>query len=81
MGVKLEKEIRDRVWGDRVDKEEGDEIACGGWHWLRDESNSSSPLKNKREERRENREERSGEEKKERDKEKKKNFNYSSSLL
>ena len=54
--MKLEKEIRDRVWGDRVDKEEGDEIACGGWHWLRDESNSSSPLKNKREERTEKRE-------------------------
>ncbi|KAF3568857.1 hypothetical protein DY000_02013279 [Brassica cretica] len=68
LGVKPEKEIRDRVWADRVDKEEGDEIACGGWHRLHHESDSSSPPKNKREERREKRE---AEKTKERNKEKK----------
>ena len=78
--MKPEKEIRDRVWADRVDKEEGDEIACGGWHRLRHESDSSSPPKNKREERREKREERSGEDE-ERKRQRKKNFNYSSSPL
>ena len=52
MGVKLEKESGDRVWADRIAREEGDEIACGGWHQLGDGSDSSSFGEHERREKR-----------------------------
>ncbi|KAF2560798.1 hypothetical protein F2Q70_00016161 [Brassica cretica] len=57
LGVKLEKESGDRVYADRIAREESNEIACGGWHQLGDGSDSSSFGEHKR---REKREERSG---------------------